>query len=68
MQIDKIIQEGMKYAEDNLAAAISVTVILLFLLFSRPKVILTLVLVALGVVGVLEIFDMLASTGLNRVK
>ena len=66
MQVDKIIQEGLKYAEDNLAASIAGAVILLALLYTRPKVVVTLVLLALGTAGVLEIFDMLASTGLNR--
>ena len=68
MQIDKIIQEGLKYAEDNLVASISGAVILLFLLYTKPKVVLALVLIALGAAGVLELFGMLESTGLNRVK
>ncbi len=68
MQIDKYIQEGMKYAEGNLAVSVSAAVILLFLLLRKPKVLLVLVLTVIGAAGVLEIFDMLASTGLNRVK
>ncbi len=68
MQIDKYIQEGMKYAEGNLAVSVSAAVILLFLLVRKPKALLALVLIVIGAAGVLEIFDMLASTGLTRVK
>ncbi len=68
MKIDRIIQDGLKYAEDELAVSVSVALILLFLLIKKPRVLLALVLIAIGAAGVLEIFDMLASIGLNRVK
>jgi hypothetical protein len=68
MQIDRIIQDCINYAQDNIAVSVAVAVALLLLLYTRPKAVLTLFLVALGAAGVMEIFDMLNATGLSRVK
>jgi hypothetical protein len=68
MQIYKIIQYGINYAQDNILASIAGVVVLLYLLYTRPKAVLVLFLVALGAAGVIEVFDMLNATGLNRVK
>lgn len=68
MKIDRIIQDCLKYAENDMVVSVSAAVILLFLLIKKPKVLLALVLIAIGAAGVLEVFDLLASTGLNRVK
>ncbi len=66
MQIDRIVQDCINYAQDNIAVSIVGAVVLLFLLYTRPKIVLALFLVAMGAAGVTEIFDMLNDTGLSR--
>ena len=66
MQIDRIVQDCINYAQDNIVVAIAGAVGLLFLLYTRPKIVLALFLVAMGAAGVAEIFDMLNATGLSR--
>ncbi len=59
MDFNKILQDALNYAQDNLAASISAAVILLFLLFKRPKIFLLLVLIALAAVGITQLFHQL---------
>ena len=66
MQIDRIVQDCINYAQDNIAVSIVGAVVLLFLLITRPKIVLVLFLLAIGAVGVVEIFDMLNTTGLSK--
>ena len=66
MKIDRIVQDSINYAQDNIGFSIAGAVVVLFLLYTRPKVVLALFLVAMGAMGVVEIFDMLNDTGLSR--
>ncbi len=66
MQIDRIVQDCINYAQDNIAVSIVGAVVLLFLLYMRPKIVLALFLVAMGAAGVTEIFDMLNDTVQSR--
>ena len=68
MAFDKLIADIQIYVQANLAGSISAGVILLFLLFKRPKIFLTLLLVSLAAMGVLHIFAKLSATGLSDKK
>ncbi len=66
MDYNKILQDALNYAQDNLAASISAAVILLFLLFKRPKILFVLILIALAALGIMQLFQGLDATGLGH--
>ena len=65
MSIDDIIQKGIALANDNPAGTVAAAIIALYLLVKKPKLLLTLVFIALAAAGVMRLFDMLSSTGLS---
>ncbi len=65
MTINDIIQKGVSLASDNPAGAVAAGIIALYLLVKKPKLLLTLVFIALAAAGVMQLFDMLSSTGLS---
>lgn len=66
MNIDEITALVTQYIQDNQIGAIAAGVILLFLLFRKPKFFLGLVLLAVTVVGMLVIFDKINDTGVKN--
>ncbi len=66
MDFNKILQDALNYARDNLAASISAAVILLFLLVKKPRIFFILVLIALAAVGIMQLFHELDTTGLRH--
>ncbi len=59
MDYNKILQDALNYARENMTASVSAAVILLFLLFKRPKIFFLLVLIALAAVGIMQLFHQL---------
>jgi hypothetical protein len=68
MNFNEIIQKGINYFQTNPAAAISITVIVLFLLFKKPKLLLLLIFLVLASIGIMHLIAKLSSTGLEHKK
>lgn len=66
MNIDEITAIVTNYIQANQIGAAAAGVILLFLLFRKPKFFLGLVLLAVTVVGMLVIFDKINDTGVAK--
>ncbi|UCD36084.1 MAG: hypothetical protein JSU90_04440 [Nitrospiraceae bacterium] len=66
MNLDEIIALVTNYVQGNLLGSAAAGVILLVLLFRKPKFFLGLVLLCATVVGMLVIFDQINSTGINE--
>ena len=62
--MNDIISSVVNLAQLNPLAAVSAAIILVFLLFWRPKIFFILLAVAIAAVGVMELFARLSETGL----
>ena len=63
-----VIRKTVSFAQANPFAAAAAAIILLFILWRRPKLFLTLVVLALIAVGIMQLFDRLTDTGLPHKK
>ncbi|HDH05791.1 MAG TPA: hypothetical protein ENH01_08770 [Nitrospirae bacterium] len=68
MAFDKLISDSLNYIHANPAGSVAAGVILLFLLFKRPKIFLILLLIGLAATGVFQIFAKLSGAGLGDKK
>lgn len=68
MDYNEIIQKGLSYFQTNPAAAISISIIILFLLFKKPKLLFILIFLVLAGIGVMHLIAKLSSTGLEHKK
>jgi hypothetical protein len=68
MDYNEIIQKGLGYFQTNPAAAISISIIILFLLFKKPKLLFILIFLVLAGIGVMHLIAKLSSTGLEHKK
>lgn len=68
MDYNEIIQKGLDYFQTNPAAAISISIIILFLLFKKPKLLFLLIFLVLAGIGVMHLIAKLSSTGLEHKK
>ncbi|GBD97861.1 MAG TPA: hypothetical protein ENG83_00100 [Nitrospirae bacterium] len=68
MAFDKLIVDIQNYIQANPAGSISAGVILLFLLFKRPKIFIVLFFIGLVAVGMQYIFTKLSGAGLGDKK
>ena len=67
--INKIIDYIWKYSQDHPAVAIPVALVVLYLLFRKPKVLVGLLFVGLAFYGVFQLLAKLsATTGLEHKK
>ena len=62
--MNDIISSVVNLSQLNPLAAVSAAIILVFLLFWRPKIFFILLAVAIAAVGVMELFTRLSETGL----
>ena len=68
MIFDKLITDSLNYIHANPAGSVAAGVILLFLLFKRPKIFLVLLLIGLVAVGMQYVFAQLSGAGLGDKK
>ena len=65
MGFDEIINNIQQYIQANPEGSIAAGVILLVLLFKKPKLFFTLLFLCAAGIGVMVLFDKLSSTGLS---
>ena len=68
MQLNDIIQSALNYARGNIVASVSAAVLLLFLLFKKPRMFFVLALVLIIAIGIMELFSSLEALGLGNLK
>ena len=68
MIFDKLITDIQNYVQANPAASISAAVILLFLLFKRPKIFIVLLFIGMAAMGMMYFFAKLSAAGLSDEK
>lgn len=65
----EIIENVWKYSQDNPVVAIPIALVILYLLFRKPKLLIGLVFIGLAIYGVMQLLAMLSSsTGLEHKK
>ncbi len=64
MKLNDLINSVVNYAQLNPLAAVSAAIILVFLLFWRPKMFFILLGVGIATLGVMQLFARLSETGL----
>ncbi len=65
MDIDIIIQNLTVFVQDNMIVAVIIGALILYLLFRRPKILLTIIFFLLVAYGVAWLFEVLAEKGLG---
>ena len=68
MNLNEITQKGLSYYHANPAVTILIAVIVIFLLFKKPKLLFLLIFLGLVAIGVLYLISKLDSTGLEHKK
>jgi len=68
MDFNEIMQKIINYYQANTVAAISIAIIVVFLLFKKPKLLFLLIFLGLAAIGVLYLISKLESTGLEHKK
>ena len=64
MNVNDIINSAVNYAQLNPLAVVSAAIILVFLLFWKPKMFFILLAVGIAAFGVMQLFSKLSETGL----
>jgi hypothetical protein len=64
MKVNEIIDSAVNYAQVNPLAAVSAVVILVVLLFWRPKLFFVLLACGIAAIGIMHLFARLSDTGL----
>ncbi len=64
MKFNNVINDIANYSQLNPLAAVSAAIILVFLLFWRPKIFFILLGLGIAAIGVVHLFERLSETGL----
>jgi len=68
MNVQDVVNSISSYTQQNSLAAVSAAIIILFVLFWKPKWFFILCLSATAIIGLIYLFSSLSHTGLRNIK